>query len=143
MVPELQQEAPGGPVELPHVILIVEDEVLIRFALAEYLRECCFRVFEAADAKEAMEVLSAADLRVDLVFSDVQMPDMDGFALARWIHANHPGVRVLLTSGNPTVSADKARDLCHENEFFPKPYDHAVLAQYLRRQLARSKNGRS
>jgi DNA-binding response OmpR family regulator len=143
MVANSQQEAPGGSPEPPHVILIVEDEVLIRFALAEYLRDCGFKVFEAADAEEAMEVLNTAELRVDLVFSDVQMPEMDGFTLARWIRAHHPEVRVLLTSGDPKVTTDKARALCHENEFFPKPYDHAVLAQYLRRQLARSRNGRS
>lgn len=67
----------------PRVILVVDDDVLIRLAIAEYLRECGFHVFEAADGAEAVTILNAAELAVDLVFSDVQMPRMDGFALAQ------------------------------------------------------------
>ena len=54
-------------------LLIVEDEVLIRLSVADYLRDCGFKVFEAADAREALDIL-ATETAVDLVFSDVQLP---------------------------------------------------------------------
>jgi CheY-like chemotaxis protein len=63
-------------------ILVVEDEVLIRLPLAEYLRDCGYSVFEASNVAEAKAVLDA-DTPVDLVFSDVNMPgNENGFALA-------------------------------------------------------------
>ena len=62
-------------------ILVVEDEVLIRWVVAEYLRECGYQVIEAADAGEAVKLLRTAATEVDLVFSDVQLGDgLDGHA---------------------------------------------------------------
>ena len=55
-----------------HIILVVENDVLIRMPLAEYLRECGYRVFEAADVAEAKAVLNA-DTPVDLVFADANV----------------------------------------------------------------------
>jgi CheY-like chemotaxis protein len=104
--------------------------------LAEYLRDCGFHVFEAADGIEAVTVLKSAEKPVDLVFSDVQMPGMDGFSLARWIRENQPNVQVLLTSGNPAITAQRAAELCHQGPVVPKPYDHAGLAQRIQRMLA-------
>jgi CheY-like chemotaxis protein len=121
--------------------LVVDDEVLVRLAVGEYLRDCGFHVFEAADGNEAIEVLQAAELPIDLVFSDVQMPGLDGFGLARWIRENRPEVRVLLTSGNPAGVAAKATELCHEGPVVAKPYDHAALLQRIKRMLARANEG--
>ncbi len=74
-------------------ILIVEDEVLVRLVVADYLRECGYRVYEAVNAAEALAMLQAPEVSIDIVVSDVQMPgDMDGFGLARWIRGNKPGV---------------------------------------------------
>jgi CheY-like chemotaxis protein len=80
-------------------ILVVEDEVLIRFELADYLRSCGYQVIEAVNATEAVSVLQTSR-RINLVFSDVQLPGpMNGFGLARWIRANQPQVKVILSSG--------------------------------------------
>jgi CheY-like chemotaxis protein len=80
----------GSGDESIQTILVVEDEVLIRLPLAEYLRECGYRVFEASNVAEAKAVLDA-DTPVDLVFSDVNMPgNENGFALAVWIRQRHP-----------------------------------------------------
>jgi CheY-like chemotaxis protein len=126
----------------PTVILVVDDDVLIRLAVAEYLRDCGFHVFEAADGAEAVTVLSAAEVAVDLVFSDVQMPRMDGFALAQWVQAHRPETRVLLTSGDAGAVAQRANELCHMGPIVPKPYDHAVLAQRIRRMIGRADSGK-
>jgi CheY-like chemotaxis protein len=122
--------------ENPSTILIVEDEILIRLTVADYLRECGFHVLEASNADEAVRVLEA-EVEVDIVFSDIQMPgSMDGFALAQWIRQHHPRVRVLLTSGLGRTTV-VARDLCDESPLMPKPYDHGSLLERLKNMLGR------
>lgn len=113
-------------------ILLVEDEILIRMALAEYLRECGYAVLEAGSGDEAIAVLQAGET-IDIVFSDVQMPGgNDGFALARWIRENRPGMKLLLTSGVVHAAA-KAEELCLDGAMVRKPYDHARLLEEIRR----------
>jgi CheY-like chemotaxis protein len=110
------------------VVLVVEDEVLIRSAVAEYLRISGNLVVEAANAAEAISVF-AAGVAIDVVFSDIQMPGtMDGLSLARWVYHHHPGIRVVLTSGN----ADAARATEEAELFFPKPYRTAEVAIRIR-----------
>jgi CheY-like chemotaxis protein len=65
-------------------VLVVEDEVLLRLSIAAYLRDCGYKVIEAADADEAVLVLKQPDLEIDVLFTDVEMAgDMDGFGLAQ------------------------------------------------------------
>src|SRR5262245_4232440 len=93
-------------------ILIVEDEVLIRLVLSDYLQECGFKVFEAGNAAEATEILEANRTAIDLVFTDVHLPgDMSGFGLSQWVRVNRPGTPVVLTSGDGK-KAEAARELC-------------------------------
>jgi CheY-like chemotaxis protein len=125
--------------EAPRCILVVDDEVLIRFAIADYLRECGYHVIEAADAAEALELLESQPGLVDLVFSDVQMPgEMDGFGLARWVRSNRPGLPVILTSGNART-AELGEDLCEIGPLEAKPYDAKSLAQRMASLLAAAK----
>ncbi len=122
----------------PQVILIVEDEVLIRLVVADYLRECGFRVHEAASADEAVAVLQSADISVDVVFSDVEMPGaMDGFALARWVRENRPGTEVILTSGIAR-SAEIAGGLCEAGPMLAKPYQPQGVVERIKQLLAKA-----
>ncbi|WP_407525150.1 response regulator [Methylobacterium oryzisoli] len=118
-------------------ILVVEDEVLIRLVIADYLRDCGYRVLEASQADEAMAILDTPDLRIDMVFSDVEMPkgSMDGFGLAQWVRAHHPGIPVILTSG-AARSAEIAADLCETGPLMDKPYEPGHVADRIRRLLA-------
>jgi CheY-like chemotaxis protein len=119
-------------------ILIVDDDVLVRLVIADYLRECGYKVCEAANADEAVAMLEAPEVSIDIVFSDVQMPgDMDGFGLARWIRANHPGVRVILTSGVDR-SADIAATLCEAGPLLEKPYSPESVVDRIRQLSARA-----
>jgi len=106
-----------------HTILIVEDELLIRLALREHLEGCGFRVLEAADAAEAMDLIERHD-EIALVFSDVRMPgDMDGIDLARWVLKHRPGLPVMLTSGElARVQASKELSGSENFSAFSKPY---------------------
>src|SRR5205807_8115222 len=83
----------------PPVVLIVEDEFLIRMATAEAIRDAGFNVLEAADADEAVAILEGrTDIRV--VFTDIHMPgSMDGAKLAHAIRHRWPSVQVMATSG--------------------------------------------
>lgn len=81
------------------MVLVVEDEVVLRMAVSAHLRDAGFVVVEAVSADEAVELLSA-NRSIQLVFSDVMMPGtMDGEELAAWISERYPEVPVLLASG--------------------------------------------
>jgi CheY-like chemotaxis protein len=116
-------------------VLVVEDEVLLRLIIAEYLRDCGYKVIEAADADEAVVVLKQAQLPIDVLFSDVEMPGpMDGFALAQWTRANRPNLEVILTGTVPRA-VNAATDLCEEGPM-PKPYEPRSVHDRIRRLLA-------
>lgn len=121
----------GHPVS--PTILVVEDEVLIRIAVADFLRECGYRVVEAASGEEAQKVLRASQ-PVEVLFSDIDLGEgIDGFELARWTREFYPGVRILLTSG-VTRMAREAIHLC-DGPFLDKPYSHNTLGEQIKRLL--------
>jgi DNA-binding response OmpR family regulator len=116
-------------------VLVVEDEVLIRIAIADYLRECGYRVLEAGSGDEAVAVLKT-DIRVDVVFTDVTMPGtLNGFGLAQWVRVERPGVRVILTSGI-TRTAQQAHNLCAHGPIMEKPYNQGEVNRRIRALLA-------
>lgn len=138
MTPDLLLDRIGP--EVPRTILVVDDEVLIRLEISDYLRDCGFRVIEAAQADEAVAVLSASE-PIDLVFTDIHMPgSMDGFGLARWIRDNRPDVKVLLTSGLARTT-ELASDLCGLGPVEPKPMSRDALLRRIRRLLDRAAEG--
>ena len=135
MNPARTQSDDSAPASRP-AVLVVEDEVLIRMAVSDYLRECGFHVIEAGNAEEAIEVLKA-DTAVDIVFSDVNMPgNLDGFGLAQWIRRERPQLKIILTSG-VSRKAKEAGSLCGDGPFLTKPYHHEDLERHIRQLLAR------
>jgi DNA-binding response OmpR family regulator len=121
----------------PPNLLIVDSHALSRLVIAEYLRECGFRVHEAVDSDEAMKILAAPDVTIDLVLSDVQMPDgsPDSFGLARWIREHHPEVKVVLSS-EVSRSAEIAGVLCESRPRLKKPYDPQHTVSRIKQLLA-------
>lgn len=116
-------------------VLVAEDEVLIRLAVAEYLRDCGYRVLEAASGLDAKAVLESG-IAVDVLFSDVMMPgEMNGFALAQWVRANRPEIEVVLTSGVHRMAQDAA-ELCGVIDFVNKPYKHEHVGERISALLA-------
>jgi DNA-binding NtrC family response regulator len=115
-------------------ILVVEDDVLIRMPIAQYLRDCGYRVIEAVSADEAMTVLMHKETQVDMVFSDIEMPgSTDGFGLSKWIRDNRPGIDVILTGTVPRA-LKAAKELCDDGPL-PKPYEPKAVHDYIRRLL--------
>jgi CheY-like chemotaxis protein len=118
------------PTERTPTVLVVDDEVLLRMNLSDFLQECGFKVLEASSADEAIGMVESYTGRIDLVFSDVMMPgQLDGFGLAQWVHANRPDLPVVLCSGD-TRKAETAQHLCAGEPFLTKPFDlHMAVAK--------------
>ena len=117
-------------------VLVVDNEILERLAVCAYLRECGFRVIEAANSDEALIALQQPQLNIDIVLSDVEMPgSLDGFGLARWLREHKPGLPIILAA-TPARAADVAGDLCEDGPLLTKPYDPQILLDQIRRTLA-------
>ena len=113
-------------------VLVVEDEILIRSMIVEYLTECGYRVIEADSGDEAIAVLRRTAQTVNVVVSDVMMPgSLDGFALARWVGKQRPDIKVILTSGLART-ADAADASCFDAPVILKPYDLAKLERRIK-----------
>ena len=103
--------------------------------IAQYLRDCGYKVVEAANADEAMQVLLHNQTVVHLVFSDIEMPGaVDGFGLAKWIRENRSGLDVLL-AGTVSRAVKNAKDLCAQGPV-PKPYEAQTVHNHIRGLLA-------
>ncbi len=101
-------------------VLVVEDEVIVRMTIAEYLRDEGYDVVEAGTADEALTILQNGT-KIDLVFTDVRMPgSIDGCELARRVRAHWPKLPVILTSGYSDELLT-ARSIS-EDIVVPKPY---------------------
>src|SRR5258708_20257940 len=85
-------------------ILFAEDDAAVRDVVVEMLSEKGFRVLVASDGYEAVRLL--ADHHVDLLFTDVVMPGMDGGQLARQARVMHPAIKVLFATGYPPRAAE-------------------------------------
>ncbi|HZQ41197.1 MAG TPA: response regulator, partial [Rhizomicrobium sp.] len=80
------------------VLLLAEDEVMLRLLAMEMLEEAGFQVFEAADGLEGLELLKSHP-EISLLVSDIKMPRMDGYALAEAGLALKPDLKILLMTG--------------------------------------------
>jgi DNA-binding NtrC family response regulator len=123
-------------------ILIVEEDLLVRTPLAEYLRECGYIVLEASSADDARTLLEDGSRRVDIVLAEVRSGEASGFALASWVRTHLPNIQVVL-AGTIATATEKAGDICREGPALSKPYDHHLVLDYIQRLLAvRDRNDR-
>jgi DNA-binding response OmpR family regulator len=123
-------------------VLLVDAEELVRTPLAQYLRECGYRVLEAINLEEAQRLLSVGSQTIDIILADIQTLGGGGFAFAAWVRQNKPGVRVL-SAGTIAAVARRAGDLCEEEPPIRKPYDHQVVLDRIRRLLAERDRNRN
>jgi CheY-like chemotaxis protein len=111
------------------VVLVVEDEFLLRMDAVDMISAAGFEVVEAGNADEAIEILeSRRDITV--VFTDIQMPgSMDGLKLARAVRGRWPPIKIIATSGRDNVGET---DLPEGGRFLSKPYSSTEVAGVLR-----------
>lgn len=111
------------------IILVVDDQILIRMALANHLEECGYTVLEAENAADAIKLLQK-HFEIAVVFTDVNMPgEMDGLGLAKWVIENRPRTAVMVASGH--AAKDVAiKELCGARAF-TKPYSFDELTNHI------------
>lgn len=115
------------------LVLVVEDEALLLFSIADDLRDQGFDVLEATNADQAVSILHA-NPNILVVFTDIDMPgSMDGLKLSATIRDRWPPVRIMVTSGK---SRPMQADLPAGGRFLPKPYSPQVVADEIRHLLA-------
>jgi two-component system, response regulator PdtaR len=111
------------------VVLVVEDEVLVRLAAVGMLEDAGFRMIEAVNADQALELL-AADSDVQLLFTDVNMPGtINGLALARQVHDRWPHIGIMVASANRVPQPE---DMPAGSRFEQKPYSIDEVVRHAR-----------
>jgi PleD family two-component response regulator len=113
------------------VILIVDDDELVRMTLSVLISSLGYHCLVAGDGIEAIEVLRATD--IDLVFSDIAMPNMDGIELLRFIADNHKGTDVIMATGYSDRASYADVIKAGALDFIKKPIDQAELEAKLAR----------
>ncbi len=135
--------APGAPESLPArqcgTVLVVEDEAQVRQFARDQLVSLGYRVLEAGDGAQALEIVLRND-DIDLLFTDVVMPGaLNGRQLADAAREHRPGLRVLFTSGYTANAIVHQGRLDSDVMFLPKPYGRAMLVLRVREALETGK----
>jgi CheY-like chemotaxis protein len=110
------------------VVLVVEDELLVRVVAVGIVEDAGFEAIEAANADQAIKILEARD-DIRVVFTDINMPgSMDGLKLAAAVRGRWPPIEFIVTSGRQSFGPDA---LPERSLFLMKPYTHVQVAQAL------------
>lgn len=117
-------------------VLLVEDEPIIRMAVADHIRGVGYTVIEAGSGDRAMDIIRSGK-SVDIIVTDVQMPGQhDGVALALWARRTAPHIRLIIVSG--ATSGSVAFDvLGEEGRIIPKPFKYEEIVERIRELLAK------
>jgi PAS domain S-box-containing protein len=129
---EMRPDAEEG--EGAETILLVEDEDLVRTLLSGALRKAGYRVLEACDGEDALKVAAAHERQIDVLVTDVVMPNLGGVETAERLAETHPEARTIFMSGY----AHDAGELAHPREgrlFLQKPFAASALTACLRELL--------
>jgi CheY-like chemotaxis protein len=131
-----RSDVPAGVLAgVPVVVLVVEDEMLLRMRAVDMVEDAGFTSVEAVDADEAVAILEARS-DVALMLTDIQMPgSMDGLQLAHIVHQRWPSIRIILVSGQLNLVD---ADIPHDSRFFGKPLDTAKMIVQIRTMINRA-----
>jgi CheY-like chemotaxis protein len=103
---------------IPQVVLVVEDEMLLRMRVVDMVQDAGYISVEAVDADDALGILQSRS-DIALLFTDIQMPgSMNGLELAHAVHERWPPIKIILASGQLQLSS---RDIPQDSRFFGKP----------------------
>jgi two-component system cell cycle sensor histidine kinase/response regulator CckA len=128
-----ESPAPGGH----ETVLVVEDDPSVREIAVRALRARGYQVLEAANGVEALALAEQPGHRIDLLVTDMIMPQLGGLDLAEKLRANRPRLRALFTSGYTEDSAVQLREI-EDARFLPKPFTGSALARRVREVLGQS-----
>ncbi len=123
---------------VPCVVLVAEDDVLVRNLVHAVLLRAGYSVLMAADGEEALELSRRYSGEINLLLSDVTMPRMDGFQLAERIRLERPSTRALLISGRLSSEIVEGNE---SFDFLRKPFFPDQLKSKLEEILSRPPRG--
>jgi hypothetical protein len=135
---EVATAASGQPTELPRgneTIMVAEDDNAVRLLATRVLREQGYRVIEATNGKEALQIAARLDTQLDLLFTDIVMPVIGGALIAEQLLVRWPQLRVLYTSGYTENVISHQGRLDPGVAYLPKPFTPAALARAVRHAL--------
>lgn len=116
-------------------ILVVDGDVLVRHAIADYLRSCGYTVIEAATTDEAAMVVQKDTVEISAVLCDAEAPGArNSFELRTWVRETRENVQVIL-AGSVEGMASKAANLCEGGPELARPYDPQGVVDFIRRML--------
>lgn len=118
-------------------VLLVEDEDVVRSFAVRALKRQGYEVLEASSGVEALEVMERIGGDVDIVVSDVVMPEMDGPTLLKELRRKNPDLKIIFVSGYPHEAFETSLDKDQQFAFLPKPFSLPQLAAKVKEQLGR------
>jgi CheY-like chemotaxis protein len=123
-------------------ILIVEDEAILREMACDILKNCGYRLLEAATGKEALELWRKRASDIDMLLTDMVMPEgISGVDLAERLLADRPDLKILFTSGYSSTEINAELLSRSQARFLQKPYSHTTLGRAVRDCLDRTGAG--
>jgi len=118
------------------LILVVEDEPVLREMVIKILRNFGYQILEATHGREALTVWQNAPRKPKLLLTDMMMPEgMNGWELAECLRADAPGLKVVYTSGYSPELFSGSLPACERANFLPKPFHPHALAKTVRQRL--------
>jgi CheY-like chemotaxis protein len=120
---------------VPAVVLVVEDEMLLRMRAVDMVEDAGYTSVEAIDADQAVAILESRS-DIALVFTDIQMPgSIDGLGLARSVHKRWPPIKIILVSGQLKLSTS---DIPPNSRFFGKPLQASQMIAEMRDMIGKA-----
>jgi len=117
-------------------IIVADSEVIIRNVLSDYLRQCGYKVIDAATADEVIEILVKGASQISVILSDSDLGgSMNAFSLRFWVREKRPDIHFIL-AGNVDNAARAAGNLCDEGPHLARPYDPQLVMVHIRQLLA-------
>jgi signal transduction histidine kinase len=122
------------------VALIVDDERSVRMALGRYFERCGWTVVEAINGAQALELLAPAEVRYDLVITDLRMPGKTGLDVHDWLSANRPALfkRLIIATGDVASPQIRAFIQRTPRPVLEKPFELSTLAALVERVTGES-----
>jgi CheY-like chemotaxis protein len=118
-------------------VLVLDDDVLVRMPVVQFLRDCGYRVVEAATIDEALALLGKSSIPLDVVLIKIDIPgSMNGFGFAQWARSVRPELKIL-PAATPERTVRNAAELCEVGPTLKRPYDHKLVLDRGRHQNRR------
>jgi response regulator RpfG family c-di-GMP phosphodiesterase len=138
----MNEHSPNSKQPNNRTVLVLDGDVLVRMPVVQFLRDCGYRVVEAATIDEAIALLEKTNIPLDVVLSKIDIPgSMNGFGFAQWARSVRPELKILLAA-TPERTVRNAAELCEVGPMLKRPYEHRLVLDRIKRLLvARAQQG--